>query len=444
MSNNESILESSKREKILTIKQRFRNAIKRGTGETHLIIKDNPGIDFSNDIIKAALKNLSYDNQSEGRASYVFELIELSNKKEKIRKAILEALATERTDSGALEQLFDIAALFAKKGDKEARKAIYKRFYKKTIQGSEHVGEDAIVEIDGLEGLKYIAEVKGKAIQKDPKEWDDSWLVDGFQEQNPEIKVYKELEKSSRINPYIKTYLDAIKEHKVEFQKIKRPKYNYKIISEGINNNVTVPITYPIAKRLSKSDIIKLADDFLKETDRNKLEKYIRVFDKVKYPYDHKPILNLAKSKNKRTDRLVEFATGALKYFSSAEIRDVAIKKLKEIRVPCDHLDLLVANYKKGDSKLLTDIVNRCKDEHEIHSIVYGIINIYKTNKTRECKEPLEAVYDRLTCGIHRTDIKILIDNKLLSDRLKNEIKFDSSEETRELYKKLFKKRKNA
>lgn len=188
------------------------------------------------------------------------------------------------------------------------------------------------------------------------------------------------------------------------------------------------------AKELSKTDIKKLADDFLKETDRLKLEKYMRVFDRVKFPYDYQPLLELAKGKNKKDDRLVEYATGSLKYFSGADIREFAIEKLKKVKIPSDYLDLLVSNYKKGDSKLLTEIIARCKNEHDIHSLVDGLINIYKTNKTKECKEPLEAVYDKITCGIHRADIiKILIENKVLSARLKYEIKYDSYEEIRKL-----------
>jgi len=419
----------------MTVRQRFKNAIKRGTGETHLLMKANPEIDFSRDIIKAALTNLSYDKQSEGsRADYVFELIELSNQKEKIRQVILQTLATERQDTWALYQLFNLAVKFAQQGDNEAKKAIYKRYYKKTIQGSEWVGQNALLEIDGLEGLMHIAETKGKVILKDPEEWEDSWTVDYFQEQNPTIKVYQELEKASKSNKYIKTYLDTIKKHKAIFQKRERLKYNYEIVTEKINSKAIVPLPPAGANELSKRDIKKLADDFLKETDRLKLEKYMRVFDRVKFPYDYQPLLKLAKGKNKKDDRLVEYATGSLKYFSGADIREFAIEKLKKVKIPSAYLDMLVSNYKKGDSKLLTEIIARCKNEHDIHSIVYCYINIYKANKTKECKEPLEAIYDKLTCGIHRADIiKILVENKVLSIRLKNEIKFDSYEDIRKL-----------
>jgi hypothetical protein len=47
-------------------RQRFKNSVKRGTGEANLIMQQNPDIDFSSDIIKASLTNYAYHGQSEG------------------------------------------------------------------------------------------------------------------------------------------------------------------------------------------------------------------------------------------------------------------------------------------------------------------------------------------------------------------------------------------
>ena len=75
----------------INIKRQFLNALKRGTGEAYLIVKDNPKIDFSNQIIKGALNIFAYDGQCEGdRATYIFEIISISKKKDKIRKAVLQ------------------------------------------------------------------------------------------------------------------------------------------------------------------------------------------------------------------------------------------------------------------------------------------------------------------------------------------------------------------
>jgi hypothetical protein len=420
-----------------TIKQKFKSSIKRGTGEAHLIMQSNPTIDFSSEIIKASLSNYAYDGQSEGsRALYISELITLSKKQDNIHTAILEGLKTEQKDTWTLVQLFDLATIFTKQGVERARQEIYNRFFKKIIHGSAWCGYTSIIELDGLEGLKHIAFTIGKSLEKNPDDWQDSSIIEHFQKDNPKIKAQQELEKASIKNRFIKIYLDNIKrtENNRENHQQQQPVVNYNSVTEKINSKAIVPLSPFAAKKLLKADIKKLAEDFLKETDRIKLEKYMRVFEKVKYPYDYLPILEIAKSKNKKGDRLVEYATGALKHFSGNDIRKFAIESLNVTKRPSDYLDLLVSNYKKGDSKLLTRIANNCKSEEAIHNIVYGYINIYETNKTKECKEPLEAVYAKLTCGIHREDIiKILIDNNVLSSQIKKEIKFDSLEEIRKL-----------
>lgn len=105
---------------------------------------------------------------------------------------------------------------------------------------------------------------------------------------------------------------------------------------------------------------------------------------------------------------------------------------------PSAYLYPLVANYRKGDDILFTKKAERYKNEHIIHSLVCGYIAIYKANKTKECKRPLEIIYDKLTCGIHRTEIiKILYDNGALSNNILREIEFDSYEETRKFYQKI-------
>ena len=422
----------------MTIRQKFKSAVKRGTGETHLIMMANPKMDFSSDIAKAALTNYAYDSQSEGsRSDYVFELIELSNQKEKIKKIILDKLQNEKEDTWALDQLFDIAALFAKQGDKEAKNAIYKRFYKKRIEGSEWVGQDAILEIDGLDGLKYIAETKGRVIAKDPEEWEDSFMVNFFQEDNPEIKVYEELEKAAINNKYIRLYLDTIKKNKFKRAERKKPIYNYQTINDRIEKNVIVPLPPVYAKDLSNSDIEKLAHDFSKSKTRAKQEKYLRVFDRVKYPFDYKDLLTQAKRPYSSKDRLVEYAVNSLRYFTNQEIREFAIEKLNgNVSRPDIYTNLLIGNYQNGDSELLTKIVNKARTDYQIHDLVFSYVDIYQANKTSDCKDPLLALYYKLTCGLHREDIvRIMIENKVLPDSIREEIKYDSLDSTRELIK---------
>jgi hypothetical protein len=421
----------------IAIKQRFRSSIKRGTGETHLIMQSNPSINFSAEIIKASLTHYAFDPQSEGsRALYLSELIAMSKQSDKIRAAILEGLANEREDLNVLHQLFELAAGFAKQGDKNARKAIYNRFHKKTIRGGASCGYESIIELDGFDGLVFMATTIGKAIEKHPDYSYESFIIDHCQDEYPEINVYRDLKKAGEENRFIEIYLNNItqteKAQDLWSQKHPRPVVNYDTVTARINSKAISPLFR--AKELPETDLKKLADDFLKETDRLKLEKYLRVFDKLKYPYDYKPILELAKSKYKKSDRLIEFASGALKYFTGADIRKFAIETLKHTKRPADYLDLLVSNFKPEDSKLLTAIAKNCKNELEIHAIVWSYVKIYKDNKTKTCKEPLEVIYAKMNCGMHRQAIvQILKENNVLSKQIKKEIRYDSDSGVRKL-----------
>jgi hypothetical protein len=426
----------------LNIQEKFWSAISRGTGEAHLLMKEHPKTDFSQYILKAAVKNLEYDAQSTGsRANYVAEIVKLSPQKDKLVKDILKALAKKNSDTWALVQLFDIAAIFAKEGNEQAREAIYKRYPIYKIPDSDWCGESAILDLDGIEGFKFIAEAKGKAILENPEIWEDDSNLTYFQEKNPLIKVYDELKKASESNTYIKKYLDSLQEDRERNEKWVAPKKQSAYISVNNiieTNNISryTRIPSPLALKLNEKEIEVLANRFLKETNEAKQVIYLSIFERTKFPFDYHPIFEIAKRKNTKKNRLVGFANTALGFFTAKEIRDFAISKLKKTKEPYLYDTLLINNYKKGDYKLLKTLVEKAKNTDDAHSLVWSYVEIYEKNRTKECKEPLEALYDKLNCGRHRYDIiKILLDNKVLSEKIREEAKFDSFQETRELVK---------
>lgn len=185
-----------------------------------MIAKENPGIDFSSYIIKGALKNYAYDGQAESnRAQYIFDLYLLSDKKDKIRKAIIEGIAKEQKDTWSLTHLFAIAKIFAQKGDSEMRQAIYDRFCFKPIDYSDWLGYPEILELDGLEGLIFIAEKYGKFIETNPTICQDDHIIRQFQKDNPALKVMETLENLAKNNKYISIYLENIQQTKASQEK---------------------------------------------------------------------------------------------------------------------------------------------------------------------------------------------------------------------------------
>jgi hypothetical protein len=424
--------------KTTDIKRQFLNSLKRGTGEAYLILRDNPTIDFSDLIIKGAVTNHSYDNQSEGsRANYIYRFIKKSKQKDKIIKAVLTKLQSEKKDYWGLDQMCDLAVQFNKAGYSEAKTALYIRFEKNSLKGYESCGQEQLMEIDGIQGVLKVAELIGKRLFENPDDYETSWRIDDFQKRRRTVDIYKELKNAAKKNKYIKTYYESITKNKWNLPRRKKiARFSYEIIKEKIDNNRLRVLTNKRANELTVEEVGKLANEFLIEKDPIKQEQYLRFFVCRKFPFDYLPILKVAGGKNPKKTRLVEYATEALKYFSSKEIRQFALDKFKSEKNPCNYLALLVSNYKKGDYKLLDEIAKRSDNYDYIHAIVFGFIDIYESNLTQECREPLEIIYNKMNCGLHRKDIvKILIDNKVLSDKILNELEFDSDYELRKMHR---------
>jgi hypothetical protein len=250
------------------LKRQFLHALKRGTGEAYLIVKEHPEIDFSNQIIQGALNIFAYDGQSEGdRATYIFEIISISKQKDKIRKAVLQGLAKEQDDTWNLTHLFALAKLYAQQNDTEAKRAIYDRFLNNPIEGSDWVGAYEILELDGLNGLFYVAEKFGKYIEQHPDDWQNDGIIQHFQAENQSIQVAEELKKKAQTNKFIRFYLDNIQRTEIN-QKTQRTKpQKYKDILDEVLNSKPC-ISFARMRKLTEEEINIIAKHLLKETDQ--------------------------------------------------------------------------------------------------------------------------------------------------------------------------------
>lgn len=415
------------------IKKKFRNSLRRGTGEACLIMRNNPEIDFSNDITEACLTNFAYDGQCENsRGVYLFELISLSKNQDKIRNAILIGLANEQSHTWTLTQLFDLAKIFAQSGDIDAKKAIYERFFSCPIEGADWVGYSEILELDGLEGMKFIAEKMGRGLEINPEDWQDDSIIKHFQDDNPSINVLKELEKLALENRFIQIYLENVKKTTIKAKNHRRitPKYN-DIIDEVLTSE---PYIRLFNRQLTNEELNSIAKRLLVEESMVFQEKLLFVFTEFKYPLESDFILRFAKQKPSSKNRIAEFAVDALKFIKSDAIRQFAFECIKIAKMPQMFTNIFIVNYKAGDGAFLSELAMKFDDEHVIENLAVSYIEIYKANKTKECKQPLEILYGKMNCGIHRKDIiELLINNEVLSERLKEEIKYDCNLDLREL-----------
>lgn len=418
-----------------TLRQQFFSSLKRGTGEAYLLMLANPDVDFSNYIIKGALTDFANDPQCEGgRAEYIYRFIKKAKQKEQIISAVLSALLVKKEDFWGLWQMCDLAVLFFRDGYEEARAALYTRFKLNEVEGYEFCGRQQLIEIDGLKGLLTVAETMGKFILED-NDWDDGWYVDRFQEENKTIDVYAALKKAGRKNKFINAFYKSVLEHKIDLNKEpKRERFSYELARQIIEAGKFAPFAYR-ARQLSEEEFERLAYDFINEKRKSKQEPYLPLFTKRKYPLDIQPLLDIVSGKKPMKKRVVDFAAEALSLFKRKDIRQLALDKLATTKSPDIYLSLLINNYKRGDHKLLSEIAGRSDNENYIHGVAHNFLSIYEANRTPECKTPLEIMYDKLNCGICRERIvQLLVDNNVLSEQIRQELRYDCNADIRKLY----------
>lgn len=173
-------------------------------------------------------------------------------------------MAQENEDTWSLTHLFDLAKLFALSGDQEMRRAIYDRFCNNPIEGSDWVGCSEIIELDGIQGLIYIAEKFGKSIELKPDDWQDDWIIRNFQEENPALNVNKILEDVAKENRHVRIYLDNIERTKASQEEHEIEPSDYKdIIDEAINSKSF--FSYLGKRKLSEYDVTRIAEQLIVE-----------------------------------------------------------------------------------------------------------------------------------------------------------------------------------
>ncbi|MES2038098.1 MAG: hypothetical protein V4495_09680 [Pseudomonadota bacterium] len=420
------------------LQKQFFHSLTLGTGRAMLLLKAHPQIDFSTQILAATVNNLAYDKQCEcSRAEYLYSLIKRSRQKDALIRIIIKKFSAKKRNDYGMDQLSDLVLYFHQDGIAGAKEALLNRFEKSFSNGYELYARDVLLEIEGMAGLIMAAEKVGQLPEQERADYEDRWRVDDFQNENKSIDVYAELAKAAGQNPAIQNYLDLILsvEPRKKYRRSKIVPYTFAEVEEIVDEDSRFVRFWPSrTEGMNPVDIEQIAKNTLAEKDSNRKNKYLRFFDKTKFPFDYAPLLELASRKNIKRNRRTMHAVNALSHFKGDDIRELALRKFSGEKTPWDYLRLLVNNYQAGDAEILLEIIQRSDNFHHIHDLVAGMIDIYDANVDAECKAPLEAMYYGMNCAMHRWSVIDLLNrNGVLSDEIVEELAYDTDEDLRKL-----------
>lgn len=430
---------------IRQLQRQFHHAARLGLGRAYLLARAHPTVDFSAEIIDVALRNYSYDRQSEGnRADYAFGLYQLAARPQqtRIRRAALRALASARfDDTWSVVQLLRLARLLAAHGHAPAtaREAIYRRFELEQQSGyADWAGTEEIMALDGALGLKYIARAYGRQLAADAEQWYDDSLLREFQQLYPEQDGRAILQELAPRSAHVRRYLAAVEANRrlrAEAAAERQSAYDNLSLAELLRYKPWYIRRRLMRRQLTADEAQELATRLSAARSHLERQKLLACFSAVPFPLDYRLLLPYASRQTGRHRPAAKLALDALALLSGPEIRQLALANLPTTRLPAYYTDLLIRNYQPGDAALLLALVEQRHAEETIEALAASYCRIYEANATPECAAPLLALYEKMNCGIHRrTVVRLLRDNQVLPAWLNAELPHDSYADVHQLY----------
>ncbi|WP_028973932.1 hypothetical protein [Spirochaeta cellobiosiphila] len=411
----------------------FKKEITKGTGKAFLMIKKNknythPEIDKI--ILDAAKNNLSYDPQCEGsRAIYISHIISEYKNGNEISNLLINYFKRMRKDDWGAFQVFELMKLFFLEKKIDINK-IYKKaeWYITHYEDDDTPGIEELIDLEKEKGFLFIAEVIGKIIEKNSDFVINDWPILYFEEKH-KLNANEELKEESKKNKYVLNYLNNYEDNhigKLENQK-KR-----KTVDEIIDIINIREKSYPRfwCKNANTKELLVLADFLDSLKDEEKIKTTIQLLSVAEYPKNYQNLLKFLDSKD---ENILRYTLRALSRFKNNEIRNIALEYLNKHNI--ESLIMLKNNFLESDCDLIYKKLKEIKNPFDFHDWAKYITDIFKINKTKRSKEILEYIYRKLYCGICRTDVvKAMMFNNLITDEIKEETKYDSFIETREIF----------
>lgn len=380
-----------------------------GTGRAILIMRQNPRMDFTSEIVELATRNPAYDPQLEdSRAPYVLSLIKERGLEDEIVRILCEAIPKVDLDDWDGTHQLELAWLLVREGYACLKKTIYGRYMNAACEHDFYALEEGIIEHDGVKGLLAVAERNGQVLSRNADFIPDFWTYGKAVQESLE-----KLELAGKDKPSIKLFLAAyfrFKELGGRDSSLERESQEdaYELVREYMEQEKAFRVPPRWIRRLSDDQLLRLAHEFLETQDKKRLTLYLTIFSRRKFPLGTEPLLRLLNRPMRRTP-LNEWLLDALALCSAPEVRSLALEILGSERIDPTHWNLLRFNYQDGDGRLLAAKIKSCRSQHKIHTAAISCIEIYEEQTTQDCRKPLLALYDRCPCSFCRGNIVDLL-----------------------------------
>lgn len=435
----------------------FRRVLAAGLGRAILYLRDHDDTPYRDVILYACTHGLQYDRQSEGaRSKYLLELIECTDAQQWYHDQILAALARTPADPELdADQLFAFAWQYAEEGDVTAREALYATFAANVATCSTYAreceGNVYLVELDGLKGFLFAADLLGQWLLDDPEARFGDWALSRLEEQQGKEEAATALQQAAITNPRIAAYV----RHLYEEREVKPGKradpaaWTYERVLSRIaehakkgSDRIAHGDLQQWGHRASDVDIARVAEELLRENDSARLYPLISIFARRVFPLSPDRLITLARaapdagynlSDATLEERIAWWACRALQNVAHPAVRDLVLYFMGTQHLVARGTGLLRSNYHDGDHVLIEGCLRYAESDDSFHSIGLDALQIYKTRPLPESAGALTLIYERGLCSRCREWAVDLLDRlQSLPEWMIEEGCFDVNEDIRE------------
>lgn len=387
----------------------FARSLRSGRGNAVLHLQTHDAAPYRDVILNACLHCVAFDPQANGdRADYLFEIIQLTGDVAFYRDRILAALPFAFSENYDRAQLFDLVGRFAAHGDEEARTLLYTTYSDSVTDAEGAVGDNAIIELDGLQGFLFVTDALGRLLADTTDEVDEM-LVYALEERVPDADLTAIRTQAEHDQPYAAAYIERIQAQTAERERNQQERNVAETMPSSFDELESL-FTTEIGKRSSSKlsrwgkrasdeDRRKAAEALIIETDPARQIAYARLFRYVPFPLDPAKLIAMAES----GDDIMRAAVNAIGTMQRPEIRALALRLLAIPQWGYHAGKLLVANHEDGDETLvMSALIARLSDEDTFHDLGLSALNIFEAHPGPQNLPAITLLYEHEPCSFCR------------------------------------------
>lgn len=415
----------------------FATALKTGHGRAVQHVDRYGSIGLEDKIIDACVSCHTYDPQCEApRAPWLCSIVKRAKLDTKVEQAI-EAVMHKQPPADHRDMVHRSAILkeLAATGSQNARRLLYSSLTR--LSGSSDViAADAIVALDGEDGLNYVARQLGRWLQADPDFWVDDSIIAQLDETIGMERGLAALESVAEVDSDVASYLSGLRKTQ-ERSSDSLSRFN---VSAYAGDEIVAYVRKNPRDRChwfrqwgAQADLDQCETVFaalLTSDEPEHVKRLFRCFAKTGVPRFDNRLLRWLTHPDEEVQRA---AVGALAPLTHGALRQAALRLIADGDM-ANGVALLVNNFDAGDFAFCAGHLTRLDDADEAHHLVCELLDLCNAHPGADALDCLLYVYELSPCSICRMRaMKALVSTNTAPAWVLTESAFDTAPETRAL-----------